>query len=181
VRGIFVRRGRGDPLPNSLKRAGLIALLLAAPLAAQAQGYFGAAIGSRDVNDACVGRVSCDSRDTSLHLFGGYQITDSFAFEAGYYDLGTVGSSDLTALDLSVVGTYPLGNRFELLGRLGFYRADVPGAGTSLGPLIGFGASYAMTRNAEFRLEWTRLAKVGPDTSARFDVDIISIGAIYRF
>ena len=116
-----------------------------------------------------------------MKFFGGYQFQPGFAIEAGYHDLGKVRSASVTAVDLSFVGSWELGNRFALLGRIGVYRADTSGAGTNLGPLLGLGASYELTRNAAFRLEWQRYDKLGPDTVPALDIDVLSIGALYRF
>ena len=150
----------------------LLLILLAAPSIASAQAYVGAAIGEAKLDDR---------HDTAVKFFGGYQFKPSFAIEAGYHDLGKVRSASVTAFDLSFVGSWELGNRYALLGRIGVYRADTSGAGTNLGPLLGLGASYELTRSASFRLEWQRYDKLGPDTLPALDIDVLSIGALYRF
>jgi OOP family OmpA-OmpF porin len=143
---------------------------------AWAQGYFGAAIGQSTL-------ASTD--DTAVKGFGGYQFTPNFAIEAGYQDLGGVSRNGLhasiTAFDLSFIGAWELGNRFALLGRIGAYRANTSDAGTNVGPIFGFGGRYALTQNAAFRLEWQRYARLGPQTQATLNVDVLSIGAVYRF
>ncbi len=147
-------------------------LLLSAPLAAQAQGYFGAGIGESRLDDRS---------DTAVKVFGGYQFNPNFAIEGGYHDLGKARSADVTALEASFVGSWELGNRYALLGRIGVYRSETSGFGTNLGPVFGLGASYDLTRNATFRLEWQRFDKLGPDTLPQLDIDVLSIGALYRF
>ena len=147
-------------------------LVLSAPLTAQAQAYVGAGIGESRLD----GRS-----DTAAKMFGGYQFNPAFAIEAGYHDLGAARSASVTALEASFLGSWELGNRFALLGRVGVYRAETSGFGTNLGPVLGLGASYELTRNASFRLEWQRFDNLGPQTLPKFDIDILSIAALYRF
>lgn len=158
-----------------MRTLALLALLAACP-AAWAQGYFGAAIGESRLDS---------TTDTAAKGFGGYQFTPNLAIEAGYQDLGSVSiagrSAGITALDLSFVGSWELGNRYALLGRVGAYRADTSGGGTNLGPIFGLGVSYQLTPSASFRLEWQRYDKLGPDTQPSLDIDVLSIGALYRF
>jgi OOP family OmpA-OmpF porin len=149
-------------------------LLVASP--AWAQGYFGASIGQSKLES---------TNDTAARGFGGYQFTPNFAMEGGYADLGSVSfagrSAGITAFDFSFVGSWELGNRYAVLGRVGAYRAETSGFGTNLGPIFGVGLSYDLTHNATFRLEWTRYDKLGPDTQPALDIDVLSIGALYRF
>ena len=150
----------------------LLALLVLVASPAWAQGYFGAAIGQSDLD----GR-----KETAVRGFGGFQFSPNFAIEGGYQDLGSVRSASITALDLSFVGSWELGNRFALLGRVGVYRADTSGGGTNLGPIFGLGVGYELTHRASFRLEWQRYDKLGPDKQPSLDIDVLSIGALYRF
>ena len=152
----------------------LILAMMASP--AWAQGYFGIAIGQSTLDS---------TDDTAVKGFAGYQFTPSFAIEAGYQDLGGITrngrSANITAYDLSFVGAWPLGNRFALLGRVGAYHAETSSSGTNVGPILGLGLSYDLTRNATFRLDWQRYDKLGPETQPKLDIDVISAAAIYRF
>ena len=156
-------------------RALLAALLLIAS-PAWAQGYFGASIGQSKLES---------QTDTAARGFAGYQFTPNFAMEGGYQALGSASysgrSASVAAFDFSFVGSWELGNRYAILGRVGVYRAETSGFGTNLGPIFGVGVSYDLTRNATFRLEWTRYDKLGPDTVPALDIDVISLGALYRF
>lgn len=157
-------------------RALLAALLLVAASGAWAQGYVGAAIGESKLGGF---------DDTASRVFGGYQFTPTFAMEAGYQDLGSVTASGhaatVTAFDFSFLGSWELGNRFALLGRIGAYRSSISGAGTNLGPVFGLGMSYELTHSAAFRLEWQRFYDLGTDINPKHDIDVLSIGAVYRF
>jgi len=152
------------------------ALMAAAPAAAWPQAYVGAAIGQSKLEDA---------NDTAAKVFAGYDFTPGFAAELGVHELGSaqVGaqSSDFSALDVSWVGSWPLGNGFSLHGRIGVYRAEITARGSDLGPTFGLGAGFALTRNAALRAEWQRFAKLGPGTAPEMNIDVVYIGALYRF
>jgi len=154
----------------------LAIVLLAMTSPAWAQGYFGASIGQSKLEG---------TTDTAARGFGGYQFMPHFAMEGGYQALGSASyngrSASVSAIDFGFVGAWELGNRYALLGRVGVYRAETSGFGTNLGPIFGLGVSYDLTRNATFRLEWTRYDKLGPDTLPALDIDVLSIGAVYRF
>src|SRR5437764_2174435 len=108
-----------------------LATLAASP--AWAQRYIGLAVGEVKYKDACAGAASsitCSSSDTSLRIFGGYRFTPYFAFEAGTSSLGGVRAStgesaELEAVDLSMIGSWLLANRFALHGRLGLFLGDM--------------------------------------------------------
>ena len=152
----------------------LTLLLVASP--AWAQGYVGASIGESQLGDF---------DDTAARIFGGYQFTPNFAMEGGYQDLGSVTASGhaatVTAFDFSFLGSWEMGNRFALLGRVGMYRSQTSGVGTNLGPVFGLGVSYQLTPSASFRLEWQRFDNLGTDTNPKLDIDVVSVGAVYRF
>jgi OmpA-OmpF porin, OOP family len=100
------------------------------------------------------------------------------------------------AFSVSALGILPL-EQFHLFGRLGFYSvklsatATISGAGgtasagesdRSTGLLFGAGAGYDFNRHFAARIEWERYSKVGEeDTTGEGDVDVISIGVLYRF
>ena len=157
-------------------RALVATVLLVIASSAGAQGYFGASIGQSNLEGA---------NDTAAKGFAGYYFPPNFAIEVGYGDLGSISrngrSASISAFDLSFIGLWELGNRFALLGRVGAYRAETSGAGVNLGPIFGVGLSYELTHSASFRLEWTRYDKLGPDTQPALDIDVLSIGALYRF
>ena len=69
--------------------------------------------------------INDDDSDTAWKLFGGYQFHRNFAVEGGYFDLGRYdygyttgagafsGSTRLQGLNLDLVGTLPLTDRFS--------------------------------------------------------------------
>ena len=188
-----------------LKKTTIAALLAAAGLAvsqgafAQARGaaadtgwYIGGHFGQSDVKEL-------DETDTSWKILGGYQINRNFAVELGYVDLGSVTISgpggtatfESNAFELVGVGSFPLANAFSLYGKFGFYRADsdlnfnIPALGgrgaaseKNTDITFGVGARYDLSRNVGLRAEWQRYSDVGDGAT---DVDVMSIGVIYRF
>jgi len=187
-------------------------LLLASSQAAWAQErglYAGAAIGQAGYRGTCHGAPSgttCDNSDTAMRIFAGYEFTRRFAMELGYHDLGTAEArgggpaavterADITAIDFTFVGMLPVGNRFSVLARLGFYFGEVeasspPPAGA---PARGwetrrtndityaFGGRYVLTEHAEFRLEYQHFGHLGTGAAPALDIHLFSLGAVYRF
>jgi opacity protein-like surface antigen len=52
---------------------------------------------------------------------------------------------------------------------------------SSTGLTYGIGASYAVTDKAVLRLEWQRYNQLGGEGAPKLDIDVLSIGALYRF
>ncbi|MBC5785161.1 outer membrane beta-barrel protein [Ramlibacter sp. USB13] len=138
-----------------------------------------------------------DDKDTAWKLYGGYQINRNFAIEGGYYDLGRydfgyaapggTGSARYQGLNLDLVGSLPLSDRFSVFGRIGaaYTRARTDFGGTSRserewGPKYGLGVEYAFTPQLAVRGEWERY-RVDDAFRGRGDIDVASIGLVYRF
>ena len=106
---------------------------------------------------------------------------------------------EATAFELTGVGTLPLGYQFSLYGKLGVYYAETKSSATltqTTAPFtsasssqsdnnsnvtFGLGAHYDFTRNIAVRAEWQRFSKVGSDQTGKGDIDVLAIGALYRF
>jgi OOP family OmpA-OmpF porin len=173
--------------------------------------YLGGSLGQSKVSLDCTGASSCDDKDTSWKIFAGYQVNRNFAIEVGYSNLGeatanvpafVVGgipipasrvSIEATAWELVAVGSLPVAERFSLFGKLGLYRADTDvsiaftGAGTATDNdsntdlTFGVGARYDFTRNLGLRAEWQRYSDVKAGDFGDSNVDVLSLGIIYRF
>jgi OmpA-OmpF porin, OOP family len=199
----------------SKARTGLAILGLASAMAftgpalAQETGfYLGGALGQSSFDVDCTGATSCDDKDSSWKIFGGYQFNKHFALEFGYADLGETTASvsvppftvnlalEATVWDLVAVGSLPIADRFSILGKIGLYRADteingtVPGLGSdsesasNTDLTFGIGARYDFTRNLGVRLEWQRYQDVGGEffgVTAESDVDVMSAAVIWKF
>lgn len=132
-------------------------------------------------------KVEGIDREGGYGAFLGYKFNESFAIEGGYHRLADTefGSgpfrADVTVdqLDLSVIGTLPLSNGFDLYGRLGWNRleadADVAGSSASEDEskvLYGVGLGYTFSPVVHGRLE------VQKPTS---DVTKIAVGVSFKF
>lgn len=145
------------------KFAAAAALLAAsaASFAAEAPSFYAGAAGTSTEIDGF-------DRESGYGAFLGYKFNQSIAIEAGYYRVADseYGSGPLRAdvsvdqADLSVIGTLPLSNGFDLYGRLGVARleakADVAGyrgKEHDTNALYGLGLGYAFTPVVHGRLE----------------------------
>ena len=185
---------------------GLLAAVAAGPVAAQPTSglYAGASIGYsqfKDICDVVVAGVSCDDNDTAWRAFGGYQFNEYFALEFGFANLGAATGSGAPgsfsaevkeAFDLSALFTLPVATRLSLLLRLGAHRTrtTVDQQGPSFGTLheAKTGSSFTLGAGVEYslgklgvRAEWQRYDNVATGTVAENDVDVLSLGLLFRF
>lgn len=203
----------------------LAVALLASPASfAQESGWYGGAslgrsaatIDSDRINRGLAGQglatSALDERDNDFgyKLFGGYQLNRHFGLEASWFDLGEMGytatttpagtlSGDvrLRGLGLDVVGTWPLTERFSLLGRIGmahtqargtFSRSGAvtlpyPSASTdesNTGVKFGAGVAWRLSPAWELRAEAERY-RIKDTVGNKGDVDLFTIGLVYRF
>jgi OOP family OmpA-OmpF porin len=171
--------------------------------------YAGANVGQSKFSGSCGGGLSCDTTDTAFKFFGGYKFSPMISAELGYADfgkqhasgtlLGVAASADVkvNAWELDGVGSWPIANKFSVLGRLGVYRAESKASGnasfagiavstngkaSNTGLTYGIGAGYDITQAVTARLEFQRYNKVGGNNAGgKNDVDVISIGALFKF
>jgi hypothetical protein len=94
-------------------------------------GQFNASIDDVDDLDETV--QGWDEDDTAYKLFAGYRLNRFVAFELDYIDLGDPSGAVVPGRNVDasidgfapyVVGTLPLGQYFEVYGRLGYYFYD---------------------------------------------------------
>jgi len=152
-----------------------------------------------------------DSRDTGFKLFGGYKFNENFALEGGYFDLGRfnftsttaaprtgtlTGNIKLDGLNLDAVGFLPITKKLSAFARLGVNYAETrdnftatgavailtdPNPGThQANPKIGIGLQYDFTESLGMRAEAERY-RVNDAVGNKGDIDLISIGLVYRF
>ncbi|HEY7238827.1 MAG TPA: porin family protein [Burkholderiales bacterium] len=186
---------------------GLLAGFAALPTLAMAQAkggnadlgfYAGASVGQSKSD--CPTSGSCDDKDTAYRIFGGYKFHPNIAVEGGYSPLGESSASvpggnitaEANAWDIVGVGSWPLGNNFSILGKLGFYNAELKLGGVASGKktttdlTYGIGGQYDFNRNLGLRLEWNRYSgvkapDVGGASGGDTDIDVLSVGALWRF
>lgn len=209
------------PVSRLLGVAGL-ATFLASPALAQDTGHYygGASIGqSRTEMDtsrttgillpgvAATGAAT-DKTGNAFKVFGGYQINRNLAIEGGYFDLGKNGFTAATSpagslsgetrvqgINLDVVGTMPLTDRFSLQGRVGGQHAwsrdrfSGTGAASAVAPgsrhndfnvKVGLGVQYEMTPAVWVRGDVERY-RIKDTTGRRANVDVASVSLVFPF
>ena len=198
-------------------RLGLDAFLLLAGFTAMSAayagqdsgGYFGASIGRVSYSDSCsdtggLAVTSCDDKDTSFKIFGGYRFTRNVAVEAAYVDLGSVRETrsflgspvdikvDGTGVTLQAVGIVPFGNEFSVMGRVGAIFWDLKSSAsvsgisdstsdTGVDIALGIGAQYKFAPNFGVRADLDYYPNLGNNNTGEDDVKAISIGVVFLF
>ena len=201
------------------------ALGLGAAAPSYAQWYVGASVGRSDItfdNAALADQfydlgftsatTTSSTRGTGYRAFGGYQLHQYIAAEVAYIDAGRfqshtevvpagvlTGSTKIDGVEVSAVGTLPLGDRFSIFGRIGAFSADTRTSYMGRGSVItvtggdiqerrqtklsyGAGASYNINKNVSVRGDWSRYTKLGNDfTGGKTDVNLYAIGVVYKF
>jgi OOP family OmpA-OmpF porin len=183
---------------------GLLSGGFAVPAAAQETGlYAGGSIGysqSKDICDAVNPQVTCDDNDTAWRAFAGYQFNRYFALELGFANLGEASGSGAPgsfsveskeAWDLTGLFTMPVATNLSVLLRIGAHRTrttiDQQGPGFALHEAktgssfsYGLGAEYALGKLG-VRAEWQRYDNVSGGTLGESDIDVFSVGLLFRF
>jgi OmpA-OmpF porin, OOP family len=149
-----------------------------------------------------------DGRDTGYKAYVGIPIHPNWAVEAGYFDLGRfgfnanttpigslTGSARIRGLNLDLVGTLPITERWSLIGRVGAAYAQTQDRFSTTGAVAvndpspsrretnykyGVGTQYALTPAVSLRLEAERF-RVNDAVGQRGDVDLVTLGLVYRF
>lgn len=152
--------------------------------------------------------IENDERDIGYKVFGGYRINQNFAVEGGYFDLGkfdfkasTVpagtlnGDIKLRGFHIDALGMLPLTEKFSVFGRVGVNYAEARDSFTGTGQVLvldpspskrqanykaGLGLQYAFTDTLAMRAEVERY-RINDALGNRGDVDLISVGLVYRF
>jgi len=187
----------------SLKKTSIAALVAVSGLVASSavmaqskpadQGFYvGGSIGQSEADGSCPGGFTCDFKDTDWKIFGGYRINKNFAAEVFYADHGeisvSVGGAKATASSSTFgvvgLGILPLGNQFELFGKIGIGSTSVDATASAGGfsagakdsgsdVVFGVGGVFNFSRNLGVRAEYERYNDS--------EIDVFSIGIQYRF
>ena len=199
----------------------LAALAIPTAFADEWGGYVGGNFGrsSAKVNDARISdslffpgfattSIQNDDRDNGFKLFGGFRINRYFAIEGGYYNLGqfgfvatTVPAGTLTGtikvqgLNLDLVGSVPLGDKFSVFGRVGATYGETKDTFVGTGAVgvldgntrkrggnykFGAGLQYDFNHSVGVRAEAERY-RVDDGIGNKDHVDLLSLGLIVRF
>jgi OOP family OmpA-OmpF porin len=158
-------------------------------------GQFKASIDDVDDIDETVD--AWDDDDTAYKFFAGYRLNRFVGFELDYINLGEPSGAVVPGINVDssvdgfapyVVGTLPLGQYFELYGRLGYYFYDATrGVENELGDRVEFdeesedlvyGAGIGANIGEKFniRAEYEKFDLQGLD-----DADALWLTAAWRF
>lgn len=152
--------------------------------------------------------ISDDNRSLGGKVFGGYQFNNYLAVEGGYFNLGKFGYTATTVpagtlrgdakmqgLNLDLVGRFPVTDAFSVFGRAGLNYASVRDRFSGTGAVVvqdpspskreanlkvGLGLEYALNKALSVRGEVERY-RINDAVGNRGDVDMVSIGLVYRF
>lgn len=172
-------------------------------LSASSQGLY--VFGGLDRNkiEADAGNFNISSSDNGYALGAGYGFGDIYAVELGYRDIFSSSvdeiyedyeykeSSDVSALQISLLAQYPLNEKVSVFGRLGVGRIDIDSStyenswgeisresssDSKTKALFGIGARYAITEKVGVRAEYSRFAKIEDTT-----LSSLSLAVDYHF
>lgn len=185
-----------------MKKINLIAaaVLMATASLSHAAGFYAAgSVGLAQLDD-----IDSDSFDssTSFSVSGGYDINEMFAVEVAYLDFGETETSgvednvnynatvDVTGVNLTVIGTYPVHEKVDLFAKMGVlvWDADVTvtedgysGTISDSGNDFSYGVGVAVNVYEQLSvvLQYQQFAF----TLDGYDADMsnISLGARYNF
>lgn len=138
----------------------LAAAVAASTASAGEDFYLGAGIGTKGHMNIVTseGRFGNTNDPRPLSVFGGYQLTERFALEAGYknfgnYKFGGRGEVDLDSIYLAGKGSIELSDNWTVFGKLGAVRHSVEVSPTGVAsretatvkPMYGVGFGYRLT------------------------------------
>ena len=166
--------------------------------AGESKGHFDSRRAAREFG-ASTNNMTEDHRGASYKAFVGFPLSPFWAVEAGYFDLGRFGysgspigspsaNSRTNGLNLDLVGTLPITDRWSLLGRVGAAYAETKDSysnGSSQKNRdthykFGVGTQYAFTPAVTLRVEGERY-RIDKILGNRADVDVLSLSLVYRF
>jgi len=169
------------------RKASALALLAACLFSLPAAAQYGL---GEDPGFYAGGSVGINGDDeTAWRLLAGYQANRHFALELGYHELGKHNIAgfplDSTAVEVLGVGRFPLNEQAAVYAKLGGYRSNSKGGGANerqVDITFGIGLEYALSYNLAARGEWQRYRAMGGGAIGQTsDLDVYSIGAVYRF
>ena len=182
------------------------AVLAAAPALAQTRssspswvpytsnGYVGLNVGKSDYKLPCTSGFSCDNPE-SFHIYTGGSMNEWLGAEVGYLYMGKAdrqgGTTRGHGINLSLVGTVPVGQAFKVFGKVGttYGRTTVSASSAANEPVgdedgfglsFGAGVQYDITQQWAVVGQWDRhhMKFAGRD---RENVDAASVGVKFKF
>lgn len=150
---------------------------------------------------------SNEQQDTAYKVFGGYQFNRNFGLELGYFNLGQFsyraasstgtlnGTYAVDGLNLDLIGTLPLSERFAVFGRIGAQYANTRDSFSGTGTLmptdaspgkretnlkLGLGIQYDISSSFQVRAEAERY-RINDALDNRADVNVYSLSLVFPF
>lgn len=193
---------------KNMKKIAFVALLsafVATPAMADNTGKFYVA---GDLGSASYSNVDVTGSVTGtfpnpgvVRIAGGYHFSPMLAAEVGYSKFGDsvlnggIGSMTLSAhsFQVAAVGSYPLSDQFDLIGKLGLANnsSDVVGSGSIIVTngsssqtdlLIGLGAQYHINSQYSVRAQYESFGKFQNSSNTNpMKASAISVGLAYNF
>jgi len=162
-------------------------------------GYIGIGFGQSSLDISDPGADKIDDTDTSLKIFGGFDLNPNFSAEFTYIDFGKFSAhfplfdeADRTegnAFSATAIGRIKIAEKVHLFGKLGFafWNVDLSANATVLGtpisasgdgngidPLFGVGISFSPTNRVSVRVDWEQYKDVGDGT----DLTVPGVGSV---
>lgn len=142
--------------------------------------YIGVGAGDSEVDDKDI------DDNMGIKLFVGYNLSEKFAVEGGFIDLGkfdardsTVASVDVEGVQVVAVADVPITEKFSLLGKAGVYLCDADKTLVGISesergtlPLFGIGIEYGKT--LAIRSEWDHIHADGEP------INLFSVSVVFR-
>jgi OOP family OmpA-OmpF porin len=205
-----------------LTLAGLGALFVAPSFAQESTYYYGGlSVGQSRSNldqdhtaNSVIGAgpvvtgIDHNNDGTAYKVFGGYRFTRNIAMEAGYFNLGKFGFTSATTpsgtlngelkvqgINVDLVGTLPLTDRFAAFGRVGTMYSETRGSFSGSGAVtvsdpspsqrgmnykIGAGVQYALNSTLTLRGEFEHY-RVNDSVGEHTDINVVSVGLLFPF
>lgn len=173
-----------------MKRIAVAALLSSLAIPAVAADFY-AGIRAGQAKTSIDNVTLTKDSSTGWGIFGGYNFNPNFAVELEYINLGkpevAPDSFETDGFSAAAVGTWPVGEQFSIFGKLGFAmlttKGPTPPDAESNTVTFGIGGQFDVNPMMGFRLGWDRykLDDTVNGFAVKGDVDLISVGALFRF
>lgn len=158
--------------------------------------YAGGSLGNAHLYGDPGGATDLSRNKFGYKLYGGYDVTQNFALEFGWADLGKFSGTSNGApfetkadrnLFVDAVGKIPLDQQFTLFGKIGANDGRVKTSGafgedskTDTSWKLGLGGEVRLTQNVGARVEWERY-HLKTINDEKHNVDLVSAGIAYHF
>lgn len=168
----------------------LLSVVTVPAVAANGNAYVGARAGQAKTNiDNAV--LTKDS-PTAWGIFAGYAFTPMVGLEVEYLDLGKVtgigGGAESRGYSVSGVGSFPMGEQFSLLGKVGYAMISTKDTSSPPDPdadsdaiTYGLGGQFNFSPVVGVRVNWDRYNIDDSSAELKGNVRLLSVGGVFKF